>query len=163
MWMVYLLKHYSRIKFYELLKPINKGKNSCGLMGKIVNITASYWIREKLNDMLWTDPKYDISLQILPKRDIEGNGIMKGNIVHKNSRSLVGVANFQNMLYGKVFSVWLINVRRFLVPLGFTDQGKGSKWSSMGLTSYYYHGNPLRGRASTVGGYWGYKYNGLVE
>ena len=76
--------------------------------------------------MLLTDPKYEISLQILPKRDIEGKGIMKGNIVHKNSRSLVGVAIFQNMLYDKVSSVWLINVRRFLVPLGFTDQGKVS-------------------------------------
>ena len=74
-------------------------------MGKIVNITASYWIREKLNDMLWTDPKYEISLQILPKRDIEGKGIMKGNIVHKNSRSLVGVAIFKNVLYDKVSSV----------------------------------------------------------
>ena len=74
-------------------------------MGKIFNITASYWIREKLNDMLWTDPKYEISLQILPKRDMEGKGVMKGNIVHENSRSLSGVTIFSNMLYEKVSSV----------------------------------------------------------
>ena len=94
MWMVYSWQHYSIIKLYEFLKPIKKGYKSCDLMVKIVNITASYWIREKLDDMLWTDPKYEISIQILPKRDIEGKGIMKGNIVHKNSRPLVGVAVF---------------------------------------------------------------------
>ena len=33
----------------------------------------------------------------------------------------------------------------------------------MGGTSYYYHGNPLRGYAFTVGGYLGYNYNGLLE
>ena len=126
MWMVYPWQYYSRIKFYELLKPINKGNKRCDFMGKIVNITASHWIREKLDDMLLTDPKYEISLQILPKRDMEGKGVMKGNIVHENSRSLSGVTIFSNMLYGKVSSVWLINVRRFLVPLGFNDQGKGS-------------------------------------
>ena len=88
---------------------------------------------------------------------------MKGNIVHKNSRSLVGVSIFQNMLYDKVSSVWLKNVRRFLVPLGFTDQGKGSTWSSMGGTSYYYHGNPLIDNAFTVGVYSGYTYDGFIE
>ena len=113
--------------------------------------------------MLLTDPKSEISLQILPKIDIEVKGIMKGNIVHNNSISLSGVTIFSNMLYGKVSSVLLRNVRRFLVSLGFTDQGKGSKWSSMGGTSYYYHGNPLRGYASTVGGYWGYNYNVHIE
>ena len=52
-----------------------------------------------------TDPKYDISLQRLPKRDIEGKGIMKVNILHKNSRYLAGVTIFSNMLYEKVSSV----------------------------------------------------------
>ena len=78
------------------------------------------------DEMFWTDPKYEISLQRLPKRDMEGNDIMKGNIVHKNSISLAGVAIFSNVLYYTVSSVWLINVRRFLVPIGFTDQGKVS-------------------------------------
>ena len=73
-----------------------------------------------------TDPKYDISLQRLPKRDMEGNDIMKGNIVHKNIRYLVSVDIFSNLLYDKLSSVWLRNVRRFLMIIGFTDQGKGS-------------------------------------
>ena len=30
-------------------------------------------------------------------------------------------------------------------------------------TSYYYHGNTLRGPASTVGCYWGYNYDGLID
>ena len=94
-------------------------------MIKIVNITASYWIREKLDDMFWTDPKYEISIQILTKRDIYGKGVTKVNTVHKNSRYLVGVTIFSNMLYDKVSSVWLRNIRRFLVPIGFTYQGKG--------------------------------------
>ena len=33
----------------------------------------------------------------------------------------------------------------------------------MGGTSSYSHGNPLRGHASTVGGSWGYNYDGLIE
>ena len=33
----------------------------------------------------------------------------------------------------------------------------------MGGTSYYYHGTPLKGHASTVGGYWGCNYDGLIE
>ena len=55
--------------------------------------------------MFWTDPKYQISIQILPKRDIKGKGIMKGNIVHKNSKYLVGVDIFSNVLYEKLSSV----------------------------------------------------------
>ena len=77
------------------------------------------------DEMFWTDPKYEISLQRLPKRDMEGNDIMKGNIVHKNIRYLVSVDIFSNLLYDKLSSVWLRNVRRFLVLIGFTDQGKG--------------------------------------
>ena len=78
---------------------------SCGLMGKMFNITAYYWTREKLYDMLLTDPKFEISLQILLKRDMEGKGIMKGKTFHKNSRYLAGVSILSNMLYGKVSSV----------------------------------------------------------
>ena len=33
----------------------------------------------------------------------------------------------------------------------------------MGGTSSYSHRNPLRGNASTVGGSWGYNYDGLIE
>ena len=74
-------------------------------MVKIVNITAYYWIREKIDDMFCTDPKYEISLQSLPKRFMEVNGIIKGNIVHKNSRYLVDVTIFSNLLYDEVSSV----------------------------------------------------------
>ena len=55
--------------------------------------------------MFWTDPKYEISLKILSNRDIEGKGIMKGNIVHKNIRYLVSVDIFSNLLYDKLSSV----------------------------------------------------------
>ena len=55
--------------------------------------------------MFWTDPKYEISIQILPKIDMEGKDITKGKIVHKNSRYLVGVDIFSNLLYEKLSSV----------------------------------------------------------
>ena len=32
----------------------------------------------------------------------------------------------------------------------------------MGGTSSYSHGTPFRGNASTVGGSWGYNYDGLI-
>ena len=50
-------------------------------MGKIVNVPASCWVKDILDDIFWIDPRYEISLQRVPKGDMDF--FLKGNIVHK--------------------------------------------------------------------------------
>ena len=92
--------------------------------------------------MFWKDPKYGISIWVVPKR----------NIVHKNFISLVGIALFSDMFNDEVYYVQLINVGMFLVPWSFTDMSKILTTYYLIVTSCYSCQTPWGVPESTVWG-----------